>query len=110
MPERVTMPIQPLVLLTVLQVSVPVNMSRELPLYGGVRVSVVVRVGVQGALLHLVVVSLVHRHIRVRSQEWRRIPAQSFYDGVAMTSTVGSDRGTGENGMDHPAASLLDRS
>jgi len=63
------MPVQLLVLLTVLQVSMPVNMSRELPLYGGVRVSVVVRVGAEGALLHLVVVSLVHEHIRVRWQE-----------------------------------------
>ena len=63
------MPVQLLVLLTVLQVLVPMNMSRELPLYGGVRVSVVVRVGAEGALLHLVVVSLVHEHIRVRWQE-----------------------------------------
>jgi len=69
MSERVSMPVQLLVLLTVLQVSMPVNMSRELPLYGGVRVSVVVRVGAEGALLHLVVVSLVHEHIRVRWQE-----------------------------------------
>jgi hypothetical protein len=79
------MPIQLRVLLTVLQVLVPMNMSRELPLYGGVRVSVVMRVGVQSALRGLVVVSLVHQ--RFESQEYRRIPAQSFYVGVAVKST-----------------------
>ena len=63
------MPIQLLVVLTVFPVSVPMNMSRELPLYGGARVSVVVRVGVPGALRGLVVVSLVHQHIRVSSRK-----------------------------------------
>ena len=75
------MPIQLLVVLTVLQVSVPMNMSRELPLCWGVSVSVVVTVGVWGAILRLVVVSLVHQHIRRVAKSCDESPRSRFTTG-----------------------------